>query len=433
MAEKLRVGVIGAGRWSASAHLPGFHRSPLSELVVLCDLDRDLAEARAREFGIPEVITDYEKVLSRRDIDVVDIVTRGDRQDLASRRSRRASTCSWRSRSATTTKDVWQAHELAQSEGLKTKVGLTFRYAPAVMYMFDLIREGSSAGPSSSTATSRTRSGSTPTTRWTSASTRRSPWARRPGGRPEPEGITVWSLEGYGAPTIDIGLECVGSDLKQDRGDPRQHGAPSAAHEPRHGAQAHQHRRRRHVHGRGRRTARSSRSSRATSPWATTQASRPHLRVRGRHQGAPGGGVRGDPDHPHREARRGGVRGAGDSGEVLPPGLPGGGRLERGLLRQPRPQLLPRRSSTAAPRTRATSPRAPGCRRSSTRWRCRIGRTGGWTCPWPRRGGAGIGRALSSRPGFIDVVLLRPRLAWLVAVFEFRVPASRPRPREGWQ
>jgi predicted dehydrogenase len=29
------------------------------------------------------------------------------------------------------------------------------------------------------------------------------------------EGITVSSLEGYGAPTIDIGLECVGSDLTQ--------------------------------------------------------------------------------------------------------------------------------------------------------------------------------------------------------------------------
>ena len=50
--------------------------------MVLCDLDRDLAEARAREFGIPEVVTDYEKVLARTDIDVVDIVTRGDHQDL---------------------------------------------------------------------------------------------------------------------------------------------------------------------------------------------------------------------------------------------------------------------------------------------------------------------------------------------------------------
>ena len=41
-----------------------------------------LAEARAREFGIPEVVTDHETVLSRSDIDVVDIVTRGDHQEL---------------------------------------------------------------------------------------------------------------------------------------------------------------------------------------------------------------------------------------------------------------------------------------------------------------------------------------------------------------
>ena len=48
MTPKLRVGVIGAGRWSASAHLPGFFRSPLAELVAICDLDRELAEQRER-------------------------------------------------------------------------------------------------------------------------------------------------------------------------------------------------------------------------------------------------------------------------------------------------------------------------------------------------------------------------------------------------
>ena len=64
---------------------------------------------------------------------------------------------------------------------------------------------------------------------------------------------------------------------------------------------------------------------------------------------------------------RGGVRAARDPREVLPPRLPDGRRLERGLLRQPRPQLLRRRSARAATRTRATSPRARGCRRSSTR------------------------------------------------------------------
>ena len=82
MVDKLRVGVIGAGRWSATAHIPGFVRSPLCDVVMICDLHRDLAEEKAERFDIPEVVTDYEEILRRDDIDVVDVVTRGDHQDL---------------------------------------------------------------------------------------------------------------------------------------------------------------------------------------------------------------------------------------------------------------------------------------------------------------------------------------------------------------
>ena len=82
MASRLRVAVIGAGRWAASAHLPGFFRSPLAELVAICDLDLALARRRAGEFSIPTVTTDYRELLGRADVDVVDIVTRGDHQDL---------------------------------------------------------------------------------------------------------------------------------------------------------------------------------------------------------------------------------------------------------------------------------------------------------------------------------------------------------------
>ena len=67
MTERLRVGVIGAGRWSRTAHLPGFDRSPLCDLVVICDHDQELADARAAEFEIPEVATDAESLLSRDD------------------------------------------------------------------------------------------------------------------------------------------------------------------------------------------------------------------------------------------------------------------------------------------------------------------------------------------------------------------------------
>jgi predicted dehydrogenase len=214
MPDPLRVAVLGAGRWCRSAHLPGFTRSPLAEVVAICDLHRDLAESAAAEFHIPDVYTDAEKVLARDDVDVVDVVTRGDHQDLVFATLEAGKHCLVEKPVCHDYRDVWRAHELAGSRGLKTKVGLTFRYAPAVMYMFDLIRDGFIGEP-------YVFNGYEQNSQWLDPDNpmdkriHREPPVGEPewGTDPSPEGIVVSSLEGYGAPTIDIGLECVGSDL----------------------------------------------------------------------------------------------------------------------------------------------------------------------------------------------------------------------------
>ena len=124
MKEKLRVGVIGAGRWSGIAHLPGFKGSPLCELVMVCDLDRELAESRAKEFGIPEVTTDYEKLLSRNDIDVVDIVTRGDNhQELTFAALEAGKHVLVEKPVCHDYREVWRADRLARSKGLRPRSG----------------------------------------------------------------------------------------------------------------------------------------------------------------------------------------------------------------------------------------------------------------------------------------------------------------------
>ncbi len=216
MTDKLRVGVIGAGRWAKTAHLPGFYRSPLCELAVICDLDRPMAETRAKEFDIPEVATDWQQVLARSDIDVVDIVTRGDHQDLVFATLEAGKHCLVEKPVCHDYLDVLRAHELAESKGLKTKVGLTFRYAPAVMYMFDLIRSGFIGQPF-------VFNGYEQNSQWLNPDNPMDKRIHKTKPVSEPswgsdftrEGITVSSLEGYGAPTIDIGLDCVGSDLTQ--------------------------------------------------------------------------------------------------------------------------------------------------------------------------------------------------------------------------
>ena len=217
MADKLRVAVIGAGRWAASAHLPGFVGSPLSDVVMICDVDRELAEARAREFDIPEVVTDVEKVLSRRDIDVIDVVTRGESHEplsFAALEEGKHVLCE--KPVCHDYKDVWRAHELARSKGLKTKVGLTFRYAPAVQYMFHLIREGYIGDPYVFNGYEQNSQWLDPYVPIDKRIHKVKPVGEEPFGTDlSREGIHLLSLEIYGSPTIDIGLELVGSQLTQ--------------------------------------------------------------------------------------------------------------------------------------------------------------------------------------------------------------------------
>ena len=188
---------------------------------MLCDLDQGLAAARAQQFGIPEVETDYQRLLSRNDIDVVDIVTRGNdrgenHQELTFAALEAGKHVLCEKPVCHDYRDIRRAHEVAASKSLKTKVGLTFRYAPAVMYIQALIAEGFIGEP-------YIFNGFEQNYQWINPDT---PMDKRPhkerseateikGHDPRPEAIQVLSLEGYGAPIIDIGLMSVGSRLER--------------------------------------------------------------------------------------------------------------------------------------------------------------------------------------------------------------------------
>ena len=210
MTDLLRVGVIGAGRWATSAHLPGIERSPLCETVAICDLNRELASRKAKEFQIPGIYTDYEEMLKKEDLDVVDVVTRGSPDDpdnherLTFAALNAGKHCLCEKPVAHDFRYTWKAHELAESRGLKTKVGLTFRYAPAMMYMNELIKEGFTGDPfifNGFEQNSQFISPDEPVTK------------RDLVPNTVSKEIKVSSLEGYGAPIIDLGLWFIDSDL----------------------------------------------------------------------------------------------------------------------------------------------------------------------------------------------------------------------------
>src|SRR5260370_10110384 len=143
MADRLRVAVVGTGSWAQRAHIPGWLRDPRAEVVALADVTAGAGAAAASGFAVPVVTTDYRELLADPGIDVIDVVT-GNQPHFQ---------ISWDALSAgkhvLCEKPVHgsylkthEAAELARSKGLKTKLGFTFRYAPAILYARELIDTG---------------------------------------------------------------------------------------------------------------------------------------------------------------------------------------------------------------------------------------------------------------------------------------------------
>jgi predicted dehydrogenase len=200
--KRLGVGVIGAGRWANLAHLPGWARDPRCQIIGICDIDEGRAAAAAATFDATLATTDYRELLKRDDIDIIDVVTRdSEHLPLNSAALQAGKHVLSEKPVAHDHREVARLAELARSAGLKTKVGLTFRYSPAVRYMKDLISSGSLGTPYIYNAYEQN-------SQWLDPQT-----PLRSRVQPVDGPIQVASLEGYGAPVIDIGHWLLESDL----------------------------------------------------------------------------------------------------------------------------------------------------------------------------------------------------------------------------
>src|SRR3954464_843012 len=143
MDRTLRVGVLGAGAWARNAHIPGWQRDPRCEVVSICDVDRQRAEAYAEEFGIPNATDDWQALVSRTDVDVIDIVTPSHTHlELAWAALEAGKHVLCEKPVAYDFRETLRRSAFPKATGLKTKLGFTFRYSPGVLYAKSLIDEG---------------------------------------------------------------------------------------------------------------------------------------------------------------------------------------------------------------------------------------------------------------------------------------------------
>src|SRR5437660_1466653 len=201
----VRVAVLGAGAWARGAHLPGYRRGPRCRLVAIADTLSDRAHDAAREFNIPHATADPFEAIRRDDIDLIDVCTPSHTHvELAWAALEAGKHVLCEKPVAYDFRDTQRARDLARRKGLKTRVGLTFRFSPAMRYMRELVADGFIGTPF-------IFNGYEQNSQWLDPMT--------PLRQVDPDAdqsvLQVSSLEGYGAPIIDLAHLLVGSDLTQ--------------------------------------------------------------------------------------------------------------------------------------------------------------------------------------------------------------------------
>lgn len=203
--SEVRVGVLGAGAWAEFAHLPGYARDPRCKVMAIADPIIERARALAERFGIPHVYDSHEALLARPDLDAVDVCTPSATHfslSWAALEAGRHVLCE--KPVACDYQETLRAAALARRKGLKTKLGFTFRYAPAMRYMKALIDEGFIGEP-------YIFNGYEQNSQWLDPQTP----LRQVDHEADQSILHVSSLEGYGAPIMDIGHLCMGSRFAQ--------------------------------------------------------------------------------------------------------------------------------------------------------------------------------------------------------------------------
>jgi predicted dehydrogenase len=202
--KELRVGVVGTGRWAVRSHIPGWQRDERCTVVGVADQSLDAAKAAGEEFGIAKVAGDWHELVEDPDIDVIDVVTSDTGHfevSMAALEAGKHVLCEKPVHHDY--REVIRASDLAESKGLKTKLGFTFRYAPATMYAAELIKQGFIGQPFMLNAFEQN-------SQWLDPSTP----LRQQTSIDDPDFLQVASIEGYGAPVIDIMHWWMGTGLE---------------------------------------------------------------------------------------------------------------------------------------------------------------------------------------------------------------------------
>ncbi len=139
--RKMRVGIAGVG-FGAVVHVPGFV-SEGWEVPVIFSRSEERAAKAARDLGVPEYVTDYRRMIERKDLDAIAVVTPVDSHHeltMAALRAGKHVLCE-----KPFAVNAAEAREMEQEAAKRNLVGMDaheFRFAPQRAYIAELVGLG---------------------------------------------------------------------------------------------------------------------------------------------------------------------------------------------------------------------------------------------------------------------------------------------------
>lgn len=143
--SKLRVGIIGTGMAFEKLHHPAFKElADKYEIAALCDEDESKAKTWAERLGLaPEnVYTDFNRLLERPDIDLVDILVPIDKNYVVAEAAAAAGKPVICEKPLAPTREQARAHaELPRKYGVPVMIAENYRYNEEINIIRDLVQQ----------------------------------------------------------------------------------------------------------------------------------------------------------------------------------------------------------------------------------------------------------------------------------------------------
>ncbi|MEH7254009.1 Gfo/Idh/MocA family oxidoreductase [Neobacillus niacini] len=140
--EKLRVAVIGCGSIAQHRHLPEYQSNKNVELIAVCDINEERAQAVAEKYGV-KAYTNYEELLSSGSVDAVSVCTPNYLHAPISIAALKSGIHVLCEKPMATSKDEAEAMIAAAKEsGKKLMIGHNQRFVPSHQKARQLIQSG---------------------------------------------------------------------------------------------------------------------------------------------------------------------------------------------------------------------------------------------------------------------------------------------------